>query len=627
MPESNGHFAFETSWGPRAVKGGTEFRLWAPSAPQLELAIGDEAGKPSDFLPMDKDDGGWWRIETDRVKPGGSYGFRLESGLIVPDPAARQQFGDVHSLSVLVDPMAYQWKSAGWKGRPWEETVFYELHTGTFSEPGDFEGIIERLDYLRETGITAIELLPVAQFGGRRGWGYDGVLLYCAHEAYGGQAALKRLVDAAHERGLMVFLDVVYNHFGPDGNFIGAYAPEFFHQEIHTPWGAAIAYDEQPVRDFMIDNALFWIEEYQIDGLRLDAIDSIKDTTDTPLVKELAERVRAAHPDRHVHLTTEDDRNITWHIERENGQPTHVSAEWNDDFHHTAHVLATHEEEGYYADYSRRSVEQMAKALATGFVYQGQHSAHRGRDVGTSSAHLPPTAFVNFLQNHDQIGNRAFGDRLTDLSSRRVVECLQAILFLSPQIPLMFMGEEYGDTHPFCFFTDFDGELGAAVREGRRSEFKKFAAFHDEDARALIPDPNAETTFDASKLDWSMVGRPTYRRRLEMVKQLLDKRQRLVVPLLKDPLPGHCGEYHVSDDTRAFVVAWHLKEGTTLHLFANLDDEPWAIPSDVVTGDLTCGDLLHAYPKGSDEMLRTGVLPGPSVVFRLESQKLIAGKS
>ncbi|MBO0904428.1 malto-oligosyltrehalose trehalohydrolase [Jiella sonneratiae] len=625
MAQTADRFLFETHWGPRLLAGRTEFRLWAPSAPSIELAMGDGAGKPAGFLPMEKDARGWWRIETDRVAVGQGYGFRLDSGLVVPDPAARAQCGDVHGLSKLVDPKAYAWKTAGWNGRPWEEAVFYELHTGTFSPEGTFDGVAERLDYLKETGVTAVELLPVAEFAGRRGWGYDGVLLYCPHEVYGGGDGLKRLVDAAHERGLMVFLDVVYNHFGPDGNYIGSYAPEFFHQEIHTPWGAAIAYDEKPVRDFMIDNALFWLEEFRIDGLRLDAIDSIEDTTDVPLVRELAATVRAAFPDRHVHITTEDDRNITWHVERENGRAALVSGEWNDDFHHTAHVIATHEEEGYYADYSRKSVAQMAKALATGFVFQGEHSKHRGRDVGRPSGHLPPTAFVNFLQNHDQIGNRAFGDRLTDLASRRVVECLQAILLLSPQIPLMFMGEEYGNTDPFCFFTDFDGELADAVREGRRAEFKKFAAFHDADARKLIPDPNAETTFKASKLDWSLLDRPTYRRRWAMVKTLLEKRQQRVVPLIAGELAGGCGEYHVSDDTLAFVVAWHLKNNAVLHLFANLDDEPWALPSDVVKSDLTCGDLLHSHPKDAAPMLETGCLPGPSVVFRIEGQKLISG--
>ena len=620
-------FAFETAWGTRRKGEVTEFRLWAPGAGSVDLAIGPADGSnggQDEFATMTREEGGWWHLSTDKVAVGSGYGFRIDGGAVVPDPAARAQMSDVHGLSKLVDPEAFEWSSADWKGRPWRETVFYELHTGTFSPDGTFDGIIEKLDYLRELGITAVELMPVAQFGGRRGWGYDGVLLYCPHEAYGGVEGLKRLVDAAHERGLMVFLDVVYNHFGPTGNYIGSYAPEFFHEESHTPWGPAIAYEEVPVRDFMIENALYWLEEYRIDGLRLDAIDSIEDTTETPLVKELATRVRAAFPDRHVHLTTEDDRNITWHVERdENGEPPLVSAEWNDDFHHCAHVLATHEEESYYRDYVRQSVAQMAKSLATGFVFQGQRSKHRDREIGHESGHLPPTAFVNFIQNHDQIGNRAFGDRLTDLASRRSVECLQAILLLSPQIPLMFMGEEYGDTHPFCFFTDFDGELGNAVRKGRRAEFKHFAAFHDDDSRELIPDPNAETTFRDSKLDWSMRSRPTYARRLVMNRRLLAKRRDVIVPLLQD-IPPHCGAYVVSDNSKAFVVAWKLKGGAHLHLFANLDDEPWNIPEGVMKGDLDCGTLVHAHPKGADESLRNGFLPGPSAVFRLEEQPMIA---
>ena len=620
---STDRFAFDTSWGSRRRGDDTEFRLWAPSATSVELALADADGRPHDFQPMQRQDGGWWHVVTYLVGVGDGYGFRIDGERVVPDPAARAQLRDVHSLSRLVDPKAYPWKTPAWRGRPWEECVFYELHTGAFTPAGDFEGIVEKLDYLKDVGVTAIELLPVAQFAGRRGWGYDGVLLYCPHEVYGGVDGLKRLVDAAHERGLMVFLDVVYNHFGPDGNYIGSYAPEFFHEEIHTPWGAAIAYDETPVREFMIDNALYWLEEYRIDGLRLDAIDSIKDTTGTPLVKELAARVRERFPDRHVHLTTEDDRNITWHIERgDDGRPLLVSGEWNDDFHHCAHVLATHEEEGYYADYSRRSVEQMARALATGFVFQGQHSAHRGRDVGEPSDHLPPTAFVNFLQNHDQIGNRAFGDRLTDLGSRRVVECLQAILLLSPQIPLMFMGEEFGDTHPFCFFTDFHGELADLVREGRRNEFRKFAAFHDEEARKLIPDPNAESTFRASSLDWTMPQRPTYRRRLALTTQLLEKRRRHIIPLLGGA-KGHSGVFRTSDETRAFAVAWTLRDGAVLSLFANLDDEPWALPSNLSPTDLSRGMLVHAHPKGAENSLAEGVLQGPSVVIRIDGQPAI----
>ncbi len=617
MTEGN-RAAFRSSWGTWLEDGQTTFRLWAPGADSIELVHETKPGERA-FLGMQRDAAGWWQVQTGEVDVGCGYGFRANGDLVVPDPAARAQMGDVHSLSKLVDPKAYEWQTPHWTGRPWEETVFYELHVGTFTAEGTFAAAIGKLDYLKEIGITAIELMPVAQFAGQRGWGYDGVLLYCAHETYGGAEGLKELVDAAHARGLMVFLDVVYNHFGPDGNYIGAYAKKFFHEEIHTAWGAAIAYDEAPVREFMIENALFWIEEYRIDGLRLDAIDSIKDTTDTPLVQELAARVRATFTDRHVHLTSEDDRNITWHIERDpKGQPQLISGEWNDDFHHCAHVLATHESEGYYADYSRHSVEQMAKSLATGFVFQGQHSAYRNRDVGHPSAHLPPTAFVNFIQNHDQIGNRAFGDRLTDLAPRRLVECLQVILLLSPQIPLMFMGEEYGERRPFSFFTDFHGELADLVREGRRNEFKKFAVFHDAETRALIPDPNERSTFDASRLDWDHAALAPQAVRLARTATLLEKRHSTIVPLLQGLAAG-CGTWHAhDDDTRAFVVSWTLKGGAVLELFANLDTEPWAVPPDVARGDFSRGALVHAHPKGAADALLTGSLPGLSVVVRLE---------
>ena len=615
MPDTDKTFSQATSWGSRITDKGAAFRLWAPNVTSIDL-VAERDGERR-FLPMAKVDGGWWEIETDAVMVGEGYGFRVNGGLVVPDPAARAQMSDVHGLSRLVDPRAFEWQSADWKGRPWHETVFYELHTGTFTPEGTFDAIIEKLEYLKGVGITAIELLPVAQYGGQRGWGYDGVLLYAPHEVYGGAEGLKRLVDAAHQHGLMVFLDVVYNHFGPDGNYIGAYAPEFFHPEIHTAWGAAIAYDEAAVREFMIENALYWLTEYRLDGLRLDAIDSIQDTTDVPIIRELAARIREKITDRPVHITSEDARNITWHIERDpKGQPLLISGEWNDDFHHCAHVLATHEDESYYSDYSRNSVKQIARSLAEGFVYQGEHSRHRDEDVGFPSGHLPPTAFVNFIQNHDQIGNRAFGDRLVDLASRRSVECLGAILLLSPQIPLLFMGEEFGDTNPFCFFTDFDGELGDLVRDGRRAEFSKFDAFRDEANRKLIPDPNSETTFRYSMLDWEMAKRPTYRRRLSMVSSLLKLRAETIVPLLTD-IPANCGSYYVSDNSAAFVVSWVLKDGNVLKLFANLDDEPWTIPDVLSTDERTSGELVYAYPKHAKDDLETGSLPGPSVVFRL----------
>ncbi|WP_062015600.1 malto-oligosyltrehalose trehalohydrolase [Aureimonas sp. AU4] len=616
-------FGFETHWGATYRPDGTRFRIWAPSANGIELALAsDEAAKPDSFHPMTKSEDGWWEVVT-KAEPDQFYGFRFEGDKTYPDPAARAQGGDVHWLSRLVDPASHRWRSAAWKGRPWHECVFYELHVGTFTPEGTFEAAIGKLDHLRDSGITAIELMPVAQFGGQRGWGYDGVLLYAPHQAYGGPEGLKKLVDAAHERGLMVFLDVVYNHFGPDGNYLPAYVPEFFHQEISTPWGAAIAYDETPVREFMIQNALYWMQEYRIDGLRLDAIDSIKDTTDTPLVKELAARVREVITDRHVHITTEDDRNIVWHIDRnEDGSIPLVSGEWNDDFHHCAHVIGTNDRESYYRDYDPHSTEQMATALATGFVFQGQYSDHRERDVGTASASLPPTAFVNFIQNHDQIGNRAFGDRLRSLASARSYDCLQAILLLSPQIPLMFQGDEFGDCNSFCFFTDFDGELANAVSKGRRREFKSFAAFEDEEAQKIFPDPNDDMTFEISRLDWSQLLQPIHKRRLQVTTKLLHIRQEVLFPLL-DGVKGDCGMALVEE--RAFCVVWELQPGRFYHLFANLSDDPWEIEDGLLNPAVGSAQAVYANHKDVVEHVGNGAMPSWTVLALLSDRVLVEG--
>jgi malto-oligosyltrehalose trehalohydrolase len=373
----------------------------------------------------------------------------------------------------------------------------------------------------------------------------------------------------------------------------------------------------------MIENALYWLTEYRIDGLRLDAIDSIKDTTDVPLVKELAARVRACITDRHVHITTEDDRNITWHIERnEDGSIPLVSGEWNDDFHHTAHVMGTNEQEAYYEDYEIDTAGQMATALATGFVFQGQHSKHREREVGSSSAHLPPTAFVHFIQNHDQIGNRAFGERLRSLSSARAYDCIQAILLLSPQIPLMFQGDEFGDTNSFHFFTDFHGELGEAVSKGRKEEFKNFSAFEDEPAAAVFPDPNSEATFLASKLDWAQLSRPTQRRRLQVTQELLDARRAVLMPLLEDAR-GHCGSAFVAG--RAFAVTWKLRSDKTYHLFANLDDKSWQIADGRLACDTEAVEVVYSNHKTALQELRNGRLPAWTAAFLLARSSLVKG--
>jgi malto-oligosyltrehalose trehalohydrolase len=429
-------------------------------------------------------------------------------------------------------------------------------------------------------------------------------------------------VDAAHERGLMVFLDVVYNHFGPDGNYLPTYVPEFFHSEVQTAWGSAIAYDEKPVREFMIENAIYWLEEYRIDGLRLDAIDSIKDTTDVPLVKELAARVRSTITDRDVHITTEDDRNITWHIEREaDGTIPLVSGEWNDDFHHTAHVLALGEREGYYEDYEVDTASQMAKALATGFVYQGEHSDHRDNEVGVSSKHLPPTAFVTFLQNHDQVGNRAFGDRLRFLASARAFDCLQAIHLLSPNIPLMFQGDEFGDTTPFCYFTDFHGELGSAVSQGRKLEFSSFSAFEDPQAAEVFPDPNDESTFDVSRLDWSLLKLPTHKRCYQVTRNLLRIRRDVLMPLLAD-IPGGGGAWMV--DGRRFAVAWPLADGRVYQLFANLTDASWEIGGALDISAVAMSEPVYSNHKQAPEDLKSGTVAAYTAVFVLADVQLFS---
>ena len=589
-------FCYCTTWGTELQDSGTaRFSLWAPRLETLSL-VAVEA-----LLPMARQEDGWFELVTDRVKPGDAYAFRLPDGTTVPDPAARAQAGDVHGPSQLVDPAAYAWQTGGWRGRPWEEAVVYELHTGTFTEDGTFAGIKRRLDHLAATGVTVIELMPVAQFGGNRGWGYDGVLMYAPHRAYGGPDGLKALVDAAHERGLMIILDVVYNHFGPDGNYLHLYAPDFFDPSRETPWGAAIAYDRAPVRDFFIENALYWLEEYRFDGFRLDAIDQIRDPSPEHLLETIANAVRARITDRHIHLTTEDDRNITHLHERAgNGHVPMFTAEWNDDFHHAAHVVATSETEGYYVDYAPGPVAYLGRALSEGFAYQGEGSQFWGKAPrGVPSRHQPPTAFVNFIQNHDQVGNRAFNERLTALVSAGAVETLIAVLLLGPHIPMLFMGEEWGEVRPFGFFTDFHGSLADAVREGRRREFRRFAQFADEANRAKIPDPNALSTFESSRLDWRRLELEEGRARYDLVRRLLDIRHREIVPRL-GAMKSYAGATATVEGA-ALGMHWTLGDGATLTLIANLGNRPAAAPVD------PAGTVLYESNAG----LAAGVLSAP----------------
>ncbi len=536
--------------GPVLLGHGTaRFALWAPSVEFVSLQIDDAAPQP-----MVAKQNGWFSCEAEAM-PGTRYRFTLPDGLAVPDPASRAQADDVHGASIVVDPRDFVWQNTGWRNRPWHEAVIYELHPGAM---GGFAGIMTRLKELAALGITAIELMPIADFPGRHNWGYDGVLPYAPDRAYGTPDELRALVDAAHGEGLMVFLDVVYNHFGPDGAYLHAYARPFFDEGVHTPWGAAIDFKRAEVRDFFIGNALMWVNDYRFDGLRFDAVHAISPASFLP---EMAARIRdgAARP---VHLVLEHEGNRSSLLHGPKSQL--FDAQWADDWHHCVHVLLTGESEGYYEDFQSPS-ERLARAMAEGFVYQGEVSPHLGKARGEPSATLPSTAFVICLQNHDQIGNRAMGERLTTLAGPDALAAATALLLLSPNIPLLFMGEEYGTTTPFLFFTDHNDELAELVKEGRRREFAHFAAFQDETRRLQIPDPNAPSTFAASVPAKSDAVSST----LDLHRRLLALRHSQVVP----GIPGCKSAGARALSPNAVQAAWHLGIGTTLTLAVNFGAE------------------------------------------------------
>jgi malto-oligosyltrehalose trehalohydrolase len=544
------------------------FRLWAPAARRVDLVL-TRAGEQRELHMPSREDG--WFKATAKAGDASRYAFRIDADLVVPDPASRANPDDVHAASAVVDPMAYRWRDAAWRGRPWHEAVVYELHVGTFTPEGTFTSLRAKLDHLVALGITAIELMPVADFPGARSWGYDGVLPFAPDAAYGTPDDLKRLVDDAHERDLMMLLDVVYNHFGPEGNYPGAYAPAFFNPRHRTPWGDAINFDapgSRTVRDFFIHNALYWLEEFHFDGLRLDAVHAVADTSHPDIVDEIAAAVRARFAgDRHVHVILENDRNQSRRLVRENGEPRLATAQWNDDFHHALHVLVTGERDGYYADYGTHPLADFARALAEGFVYQGQRSPFRDNARrGEPSARLPPVAFVNFAQNHDQVGNRALGERIDAIADPGKLRTALACMLLAPAIPMLFMGEEFASTSPFLFFCDFGPELAAAVTAGRRDEFKRFARFRDPAARAAIPDPNTGATFTASKLDWTECENARGIEWLGFYRNLLAIRRDRVIPLLPSIREG--GAFDVLGDA-ALRVRWPLEDGRQLVLDAD----------------------------------------------------------
>lgn len=535
------------------------FRLRGPDCAHVSLEL---AGQQNP-IPMQAGADGWHEVHVAGVMPGARYRFVLPSGMRVPDPASRYQPEDVHGWSEVVDPGAWRWRDRGWTGRPWKEAVVYEMHVGAFSPEGTFAGAALKLDHLAQLGVTAIQLMPVGDFPGERNWGYDGVQLYAPDACYGRPEDLKEFIDAAHERGMMVFFDVVYNHFGPEGNYLWLYAKDFFTDRHRTPWGPAVNFASPAVREFVVQNALYWLREYHADGLRLDAVHALHDDGPVHILAELAERVRAAFPERQIHLVLENEENESrWLAD---GLYT---AQWNDDVHHVLHTAVSGERSGYYEEYCGDTAK-LGRALAEGFVFQGQVMHYRSRRRGEPSRQLAPTKFVAFLQNHDQIGNRALGDRLAAGWPAKRVRAAAAAYLLAPQIPMLFMGEEWGAQSPFPFFCHFEPQLGEAVREGRLREFARFPEVREAYENNRIPDPQALSTFESAKLRWADLEDPNHAATFDWYRRILECRREWVLPVMDEIRQG--GEYAVVAHG-AVVVQWRIGDARELMLAVNLSD-------------------------------------------------------
>ncbi|AEG02091.1 malto-oligosyltrehalose trehalohydrolase [Methylomonas methanica] len=589
------------------------FRIWAPGAKQVELCL--RSADAETVCPMPAEADGWFALEME-ADVGCCYRYRIDGRHVVPDPASRFQPDDVHGYSQAIDPEQWHWTDGIWRGRPWHEAVIYELHVGCFTSAGTFRAAIEKLDYLAALGVTAIQLMPIADFPGRWNWGYDGVLPFAPDSRYGTPDDLKNLIQTAHAKGMMVFLDVVYNHFGPEGNYLHQYAGAFFHQRRHTPWGKAFNFDGKYshwVRQFFIHNALYWLEEFHFDGLRLDAVQAILDSGLVHVLDELADTVRRHFGQRQIHLILENDDNAAHYLSRDaKAVPCRYTAQWNDDFHHAWHVLLTGETWGYYQDFADNPRRHLLRCLQQGFAFQGETSAYRhGKPRGEASDRLPPQAFVNFLQNHDQVGNRPFGERLHQLVAPDALRAATAVLLLSPFPPMLFMGQEWGSRQPFNFFCDFEAHLAKRVRQARRREFADFPGFATAKARRAIPDPSAADSFERSILDWRDLNSAEGQDWLACHQQLLAVRLQEIAPRLPgmglqgariQPLGGH-----------ALQIAWRMGDGTCLRLFANLGDQPFPLGETAIGGRMlytTHSDLAPPAVMGD--------LPAWAVVCLLE---------
>ncbi|HVA86312.1 MAG TPA: malto-oligosyltrehalose trehalohydrolase [Candidatus Saccharimonadales bacterium] len=502
----------------------TTIRVWAPTPESVEL---DVAGRR---VPMTPEPDGWWSASGEDATSA-DYGFVLDGAEpVLPDPRSAWQPNGVHGPSRLVDHAAFRWTDQRFRAPPLSEAVIYELHVGTFSEAGTFDGVVEHLDHLVRLGITHVELMPVNEFSGERGWGYDGVDLFAPHHAYGGPDGLKRLVDAAHARGLAVLLDVVYNHLGPVGNYLDRFGP-YFTDVYTTPWGPAVNFDQRgsdEVRRFVVDDALMWLRDYHVDGLRLDAVDRIVDTSAVNILEQLTQEVDALETelDRSLVLIAESDLNDPRLLRSPDLGGYGIDAQWDDDFHHALHAVLTDEQSGYYEDFGR--IADLAKALREAYVYDGRRSRWRGRTRGRPATGLSGDRFVGFLQNHDQVGNRAVGDRSSQLLGPGRLKIAAALVLLSPFVPLLFQGEEWGASSPFLFFTDHrDPGLGEAVRTGRRQELERFGWDPDR-----IPDPQAPATFQRSKLAWDEMDHGAHADLLKWHRRLIELRH--IIPELRN---------------------------------------------------------------------------------------------
>ncbi len=503
-PVSSTKSTWSLPLGAQVVEDGVRFAVWAPRAPSVDVEI-LVPYTPPQFYSLTTEPDGLHAGTVAGLQPGTRYRFRLANDKSYPDPWSRSQPDGVHGASAVVDHASFSWTDSSWTGLDREALVIYELHVGTFSPSGTFDGIIHELSILRRLGVTAIELMPVGEFPGARSWGYDGVDLFAPSRNYGGVAALKRLVDAAHRVGLGVILDVVYNHFGPDGNYLRAFSGSYFTDRHQTPWGPALNFDgpdSARVREVVIQNACYWLVEYHLDGLRLDATHALIDESPRHILADLAEQTRAAvGGSRQILLIAEDDRRDISLARPTARGGLGLDGVWADDFHHAVHVLLTGERDGYYQAYSG-TPNEIASAVRGGFVYQGQwstfHGDYRGSPVLPED---PAAAFVFCIQNHDQVGNRAFGERLNHLVDPRQYAVAVALLLLCPEVPLLFMGQEFAASTPFLYFTDHEPALGQLVSSGRREEFARFASFRDPSTRERIPDPQDERTFFRSRLN------------------------------------------------------------------------------------------------------------------------------